>query len=506
MQAPSVGARFARIRSKRYALFAGLLLSLGCALIDPIDAIPTIHGNMSAATGGAAGDTHSLAGGASAGRSEAGGLDINAGASSTLGSGGLGDGAPPMQSCTTNSDCDGNARCLPEPDQVCVRLDTGPCGKLIFGEKARDPNAIFIGAFAPLDGTSDEALTIPTIYEMAAADFNESKVSGKPLGGLRGKSDGAPSPLVVIVCNNSLESAPRALSHLINEVRVPAVLAAMDSNQLLAGFNAYPDTFFISAFNGSKALASVSEGRAWAMLGLPADYADIYAAVMPYAASMVRAGFVSSGTPRRDIRVAAVIETGNSFQKELADAVLSRVTFNGDRKPAEQPENYLEIEVASDGSNLVQVVPALYEFLPDLVFSFASSVFTTQIGAGGVMHQLNQKDWSHERPVYILSPQNAETGAADVTVELNQLRAKVDHKDNAGRVLGIGPAGVPSGMTEAYTDFVVRLPTGARASFGNYYDAFYFLAYSLYASPRVAFGNGQITAADLTRGMLRLTN
>ncbi len=96
-------------------------------------------------------------------------------------------------------------------------------------------------------------------------------------------------------------------------------------------------------------------------------------------------------------------------------------------------------------------------------------------------------------------------GAA-ITAELKQL-ASFDHGDHAGRVLGVGAA-APT-VSDAFNDFRTHLALkypAARTDFGNYYDAFYFLVDAIYASPRAAFLDGTISAADLARGMRRLTN
>ena len=469
--------------TSKYALGTSLLLASSCALIDPIDVSPTAHGAASSAGFG------STIAGAMNGSSGSGvaGTASNAGGSS----GKTSDEVP----CVVNADCESKSRCL--PTGVCASLitdTTGPCPKLIGGEFASDPNAIFFGAFAPLDQDSVEAQTISAIYEMAAEEFNA-------LGGLRGASGGRPSPLVVTVCNNSEASTPQALSHLINDVQVPALLAAMDANQLLAGFNAYPDTFFVSAFNGSRELADVSGGRLWTMLGRPADYADIYAALMPHVEESVHADLIQNGNDRK-LRVATVIEVESAFELELSRAVLSRITVNGSSL-ADQPSNYLGTQVATDGSNVVQVVQSLYEFSPDIVFSFAGNLFTA---GHGVMNRLDQEYWPDQRPFYVLSPENAQAGA-DVSAELTRLR-KAD-KDNVHRVLGVASAGLPPGMTDALNAFKLNLLAkypDARTDFGNYYDAFYYLVDAMYASPRQAFRDGTLSAGDLARGMRRLTN
>jgi hypothetical protein len=137
------------------------------------------------------------------------------------------------------------------------------------------------------------------------------------------------------------------------------------------------------------------------------------------------------------------------------------------------------------------------------VLSFASNAFTAS--PGGVMTELDQKYWV-QRPLYVLSPENAVSGQ-DVTAELTRLHM-VDQKSHADHFIGIGPAGVPTGMTDALNLYRQNLKTvlrGARNDFGNYYDAFYFLTYSMYASNRDALFDGSLEWRDLAKGMRRLT-
>ena len=497
---------------RRSAFWLGSLLSLSCALIDPLDAVPEGHSSLSSTggTGSVGGMSQAMGGRSSAGdRSSAGGMSPAAGSTGTTTGGSAagfastanqagasGGGAGPG-SCKTNADCESNSRCLPE--HVCVRLDTGECPKVIGGELANDPNAIFIGAFAPLAESSKEALTIPAIYEMAAQEFND-------LGGLRGIAGSRPSPLVAIVCDNHTINAAQAFHHLIDVVKVPAVLAAMVPNDLLAGFNQYPSTFFISAVQVSRELASVSDGRAWTMVGQPSDLADVYQALMPHAEGLVRAALPTAEIAR-DIRVAVVTEEGNDPEQELFDAVLPLLKFNGKTAAEQLGANFFSKELKSDASNLNDVVDTLYADAqkPDIVFSFAKDVFTAPYG---VMHRLNTKYWPNQRPVYVLSPQNAVTGAA-VTAELSGIWQNVDHKNNAARVLGVDLAGVSPDTAATFNSFAVRFHNefpSLDADFSNYYDAFYFLAYAAYAGPRQAFFTGLIQPADFSGGMLKLTN
>ena len=311
---------------------------------------------------------------------------------------------------------------------------------------------------------------------------------------------------MVIVCDNDATSTAQALHHLIDVVKVPAVLAAMDPNQLLAGFNQNQHTFFISAAHASQELANVSNGRAWTMLGQPSDFVAIYEALMPHAEALVRAD-LPPAEAGRDIRVAAVTEDGNSDQEELFNAVLPRLSFNGKTAAEQMGTNFLVGQLSRDSSNVDAVVATLYSGLqrPDIVFSFASGVFTAR---NGVMHGLNTKYWPNQRPVYILSPENAVAGSS-VTAELNAMWQSVDHKDNAARVLGVDLAGVTTDTAATFNSFAVRLHSQASfldADFSNYYDAFYFLAFAAYASPRQAFFSGLIGPADFEHGMLRLTN
>lgn len=474
---------------RRLTRCGAALLPLGCGLVSPLDPPLIREGNSSMSPNGG---SDSLGGAQPIGGEK--------GVASSMG----GAAGAPQHSCTQNADCGELSRCRPE-DHTCVTLDirdpatgiaAGPCNRVLGAEYSLNPNAVFIGAFAQLDLTSTDAQTVLTTYQMATDDFNSNSV------GLRGVSGGKPSPLVVILCNNADADVPVALNHLINEVHVPAVLAAMDISQLIEGFNDYPQTFFVSTTHGSTELANVSGGRAWTMLGQPSDFADIYAALMPHVEQLARADLIAGGVDR-PLRVAAITETDNAFEIAVRDAVLPRLVFNG--LSASDPANSFvsrEVSVSTVGD----VVDDLYsEQPPDIVFSFASNVFTD--ATQGVMAALDQKYWPRERPVFVLSPENAEDGAS-VTSLLAALQV-ADHKNNTARVLGVSPAGVPTSLAGALRAYRLALTSKlstASTSFGNYYDAFYFLAYAMYTSPRAAFFDDSVRPQDLAAGMRRLTD
>jgi hypothetical protein len=203
-----------------------------------------------------------------------------------------------------------------------------------------------------------------------------------------------------------------------------------------------------------------------------------------------------------------VIEDDNAFQQQLSDAVLAKLVFNDQnllQARQAMPTTFMSYTITGTGSNTGELVTALYAFQPDVVFSFAGDTFTH---SEGVMTNLNGKYWANERPFYILSPEN-QAASSDVRDELEELKT-LDHKDRSGRILGVGAAQIAAEGRAALQHLILSLTPAlpdARTDFGNYYDAFYFLTYAMYASgPRAALLEGTVHATNLANGMRRLTD
>lgn len=460
-----------------------------CMLISPLDDPPELSSSVagSGTAQGGAGMGGDLGG--SAGR-----FDPPAAA----GDGGTGvgeGGAPP---CTTNAEC--YARNLDEPsrcrsDGVCVKLATEECPLVLGDPRERDglSDAVYIGAYASQEGASLAESTAGLIYAMASQEFESA-------AGLPGRGRDR-RPLVTLVCNNHEQYLTASMRHLVDEVQVPGIVAALDTAPLLRAFREHgrERVFFLSPFGGSQDLSlEMDDGLLWSMLGQPSDFGPVYAAFVERLETFIHASFPTID----DLRVAAV-RTTDTFSAELAESVLAQLQFNGtDAATNLDRGNFLIRELSADGAHadVLEALTDIIEFKPHVVLSLANELF---VATSGVLPQL-ESVWAAQnptepRPFYVLSPKNQD-GIEQTLGRIVQRQTALDGRSYQ-RFLNIGAA--PAEDRTLYNGFRLRLAAfdkRARLEAENVYDAYYFLVYSLYASGNVA----EHTGPSLARGMLRL--
>jgi len=468
------------------------LMSFGvsCMLFNPLDPAETtseggrsnsggsqsVAGGMSPLTGGTPTDT--MSGGmpsAAAGVAGEGGFGNESGGSA--GAGGA------STSCTTNLDCNLDAStpalCL-LPEQRCVPLESPTCR--VLGNPS-DPRTLFFGGFAPFGGTL-EGQTIRDTYDLALDEFMQ--LQGLPTTTGR-------RPLVMVLCDN--EAGPSAIDeavqHLTQDLRVPAILAALESADLQRNFERPygAHTFYLSPQKVSAEFAmSDPEGLVWSLLGRSSDLAAIYAAVLRQFEVFWR----KANPDLSVMRVAVVTQLADSDANELWLAVRPALRFNGDRSFDDNRTAANAIVVDDFNSELITNVT---NFEPHLVISFVKENFTR---SGGVAQEVekNQQD----RPYYLLSPWNG--------ADLAGLRAifaadeRVGLVDPQQRFFGIdGPSALDPGSLQVRNDYQSTLLSKHSRdlkNFENFYDAFYYLVYAMHA------GGSPVTSLGTARGMKRL--
>jgi hypothetical protein len=411
-------------------------------------------------------------------------------------------GPPP---CKTNSDC------IPDPQHgevacdrstgACLQLTTDEC-PLVIG-RFDNPSAppIFIGAFAELPPSGLMSHPSYINYAMAIGEFSDGIPGTNPSTGLPGLR----TPCAVI-CNGSADSHV-AMTHLLNEVHVPGVVAALDALTLktLLSNDAYPtSTFVINPFGADSQLTSVpntafNASLFWHMLGQPGDVAPAYLAFFPHFESYVRA----KQSLTAPMRVAVV--TGNAtVTSDLRAEVEKNLVYNGmsvtDNANA-SPPLYLNVPIESVLNNvdpsLIQytaAVNALIAFKPNLIVSFAGPEFATLLQRVELQWQVSA---SNPSPYYLIGPYNQ--GSQGISSWIG-LTSNTGSESRRTRVAGIG---VASAVDTHVLDVYERNFPGPQDALGqeNYYDSMYFAVYSLMAA-----GSGVVspTGPSMAQGMLRL--
>jgi hypothetical protein len=434
--------------------------------------------------------------------------DSSAGTAGTDGSGGTaGSGGEASTECTENSRCirsnaDDPFRCL---EGKCVQLTSSEC---IVRGPVEHAHALFFGAFASLNDARPGFDDITWNYELALKEINMA-------GGLP-YPNGVRRPLVLVICDSGepqddpeirLEHVLAGAAHLTEKVRVPGIVAALESGDLLAAFDQYgrdKGVFFLTPGPATATLVAHGDpaNLLWHMLGLPQDLAPAYASLLPVLESRVREWrAIPAGNPLK----VALVYSDEVVDTELKSAAVELLKFNG-KTLEENGANYFERLVPRNASDaqITSVVTAIHAFRPHIVVSIAGSVFSRNPSGVLMGIELGWPPPDTDRPYYILSPNNFPQASSDVAGMIRSvlLENVPPEPDAQKRFIGINVAGSEDGVL--YNRYLDRL--SAHAEFAtkgseNYYDAVYFLAYAAFAgAPR----SESVFGSDIVNGMERL--
>ena len=300
--------------------------------------------------------------------------------------------------CSTNAECasdvTGPGRCH---DGTCVPLRSNDC--FLVEGNPNDDDAVFLGAFASFYAESpSEGLTVYPLT-LAVEELNQPTDDRAP--GLNG------AEIALVVCDNSNAAAiDRAMTHLVDEVGVPAVLATLKPADLGRAFAAHPDVLFLSPVGRTKNVdllnAELDVPLVWNLLGRPSDYTNVYVRLLGLVEDYVRAKNQYADTD--PVRVALVVDDAevDAANAELGEILEASLRFNGE-SPAVNGDNFRLVPMTRD-TTIAEAVEELWNFVPDIVISASGSEFTK---SEGVLWSLENEWVSSPRPFYVLSPYNA---------------------------------------------------------------------------------------------------
>jgi hypothetical protein len=537
-----VSTRSWRRRSAAFAL--PVVLASGCLLVAPPEDLPALGASGSGAQGGGgsagssifemggsgasmtvgggagsetnpegggpeSGGNAGAAGSGETGANGGGGVGGSAGAGAKGGKGGseamggAGEGGAP--GCTTNKACGdywaGPARCRQE-DHTCVQLISNEC-TLVEGP-SDDPNALFIGSFV-VYGDNPKKSDVYAAEKLAVDEINAA-------GGLPA-ADGSGRPLVLVACmNDTADAIPLGMTHLVEDVQVPAILAMLLADDLGDAFeqakNANKQLFFLNPGATVSTLAdpTYAHGLIWTLLGQSGDYAPAYGLLLSALEQQVR---LERGLMPSDQLKVALVSTTDTASKDLHFFLFRGLEFNGGASASANGTagNYQEFLLDPANSPSQSVIDALVAFEPDVVISAASLSPEADVMTGplGVLPRL-EGAWnsSKPRPFYLLSPYNGTTDAQNIvtSVVMSEVGDPANPEPTAARrFLGVNAA--PPQDTTLENAFEVRYGKAfpdlksTAPNVDNYYDAVYFLAYAMY-------GGDSLTGPGIVNGMKRL--
>jgi branched-chain amino acid transport system substrate-binding protein len=225
--------------------------------------------------------------------------------------------------CTTTAECTTAARGEPslcrKSDHKCTALTTGECEIKDTSEASPGEDTVWFGMLTP-----------PSVFtDMArAADLaRQAMVVARATPNLASR---APAPFGFITCASQNNAFERSLTHLVNVVRVPAIIGSTLSSEVLVMLNKYTIPAGVLVLSPAATAPEISDidnkGLFYRMLGSDAVGVKALAALLR---SVIEPG-LRAGPPALDepLRVAVLYPndvSGNGFARRAADDL----TFNG---------------------------------------------------------------------------------------------------------------------------------------------------------------------------------
>lgn len=399
------------------------------------------------------------------------------------------------------------ARCV---DNACVNLVTGDCRSVQPVEAVANDNAIIIGWMGALEGDFVSiGLPIQQATQLAVEEFNDQSA-----GGLPGGANGTRRPLVLLSCHDLAdESGIRAANHLVDTVKVPAIVGPLFSSislNVISEVTVPKEVLTISPSATSPVFTDFADNDLhWRTVPSDAIQAVPLAALVQQLEARLRADMTLGPDANTDpLRVVTVSNDG-AYGQGLFDAFNSQVMFNG--KSASQnltDGNYtvLSYEDPAENENvdLSSVVSEIVNLSnpPHLVVALGTNEIIDREGMAEGILSLLEAQWDSQagpppRPYYLF-PDGG---------KVNELLA-LAMEDTSTPPLSVrvrGTAGSGALNNPRYDAFALRYQSRYNAAPGIYsenaYDAMYLLAYGILAA-----GEGALTGPFIASGLKMMSD
>jgi hypothetical protein len=420
-------------------------------------------------------------------------------------------GAEPVIECTSHSDCftlyedaDDNPRaCV---NNVCVPLMSDDCPVVLpnYDKGAwntlKSTDAIILGAFAPLNGSSLD--TIGRNYDLAVRELSQ-EVHGVFAGSSKRHE------LVFVVCHDLFAVQADLLvpaKHLIEDLQVPGIVSALllqDQQYIWENVAQPAGTFMMMPLYSDQALINTSdEGLIWHMLSGANALSVSYQPLLDLTVDHLK-GLNSLGMSE-DLKVAHVKAQDEPFLNDTSNYLEAYLQFNGQSVSDNfDADLYDPISIQSiysaPADPQTAAINSILAFAPHVVIGTTVSEMLKFI-IPGVESGWETANPGRDRPFYLL-------GALDYNdPEMPQMMSN-DTSLQAGqpslyqRVLGVNwPAAEDPTVYDAYQTRYKSAYGAEFPGYENFYDAVYYLMYG------VAAARQPLTGAQIAKGLLRVTD
>jgi hypothetical protein len=387
-------------------------------------------------------------------------------------------------------------------NQRCVGLITADCTRVLgLGDRLvnltqGDPIVLgaynWLGYHSPGPLSRDNTIAVDN-YELAVNEFNQAS-----LGGLPGGTGGALRPVLMVVCRAIPSASEASIQHLLNTLEVPGIVAFLSPADLNRAFNlADGRALFVNPTESTSARANTNQDYLlWHLLGSPEDYAPPMAALLRRTEAYLRAQRAGTTDATKPLYV-TLVDSDLPTLTLTVEALRPLLRFNGMDAAQNEAAGYLrrvgtQSDLMHDVGDAWDALNELELHPPDIILGMATGEFVEQ----GIW-QL-EVDWSTKapgrpRPFYLLAP------TLFTSSTLMGIGWQLEN-----RTVGINAAHYsdPRLYQEYVSRFVQAYPllTGSEFTQAEYfYDAAYYLLYSVTASAQPGF-----TGASLAQGFLRI--
>jgi ABC-type branched-subunit amino acid transport system substrate-binding protein len=384
--------------------------------------------------------------------------------------------------CKAHADCqdpDGMTACT--LDGRCVPLESEQC-RLVAGD-LEAPDAIVIGSLFSLTGA--QAMTnLPRAQSVQLAVEELNAVGGVPGTGP------ATRPLVLVQCDE-IADLDAAANHLVNELKVPAIVGPNVSQDVITVSQKYSikgGTVLITPTAVASSISDLEDNDlTWQFIPSDEARAPLMVKQINELEDLLR-----GERPDRNIRLSIIHRNdalGTGTRVSLND-----LPFNGMSLADNLSPNVAAVTIepygASDMARQMAIVDRQLNFAPDIVVMAGLAEAVTQI-----MVPLEQRWTGNARPYYVLID----------SLKVPELLAAVSMNDDLRkrvRGTGIVPTARSSQVFEAFqVGYRTRFPDSPStiSGMGPSYDAGYAIAYALAATRDMP-----VSGASVAMGLRKL--
>ncbi|MEO7329182.1 MAG: ABC transporter substrate-binding protein [Minicystis sp.] len=398
--------------------------------------------------------------------------------------------------CTKNTECREapfgplfvcrKSACVSLTNELCTTIHTT---KKVDADAINDDNALVIGSINPTVGDfADYGIVVEDAIKLAIDDF--ANTNGIPLATGTGTR-----PIVLVGCNDGPQEdrAVDAAKHLVNDLQVPAIIGYPGSGSTIdvatEVTNAAGVLLFSSAATSDGITKLADNDLVWRTSPPDSFQATALGLYYPTVESRAKKLFQDI---TGDVKV-AIVYTSDSYGSGLADALQTKLTFNGKSALSQINTNFKRFDYGPPEAPDLATVAKVTAFAPHIIFIFG---FTEAIDP---MLTSIEQAWvapaDKHRPMWVFSDGALSATLLTMAITTEELRVRVS-------------GSVPGVLTETYPPYASFLAqwsaspysTGEANQLGTAgaYDILYMLAYSA-----VAVGAKPLTGTNMVKYGLR---